>query len=214
MLLSDPLVLCAMFFAFLSLVFLIVAIALMTKKRYPAMARYFAAVVLLLFLMALFITISIANQGYHTLKGEELAATISVEPTGEHKFAARVLMPNGSEQVFPLEGDELSIDAYILKWSPPVNIFGQRTSYELERVTSRYTTTNDEKTKVPRACQLSYEKPLNMYELRQRFGIFYLLLEAEQASAAFCITNSPEEFKVMVSPTGLLIRKIDKVPGP
>jgi hypothetical protein len=123
-------------------------------------------------------------------------------------------MPNGSEQVFPLEGDELSVDAYILKWSPPVNIFGQRTSYELEHVTSRYTTTNDEKTKVPRACQLSYEKPLNMYELRQRFGIFYLLLEAEQASAAFCITNSPEEFKVMVSPTGLLIRKIDKVPGP
>jgi hypothetical protein len=214
MLLSDPLVLLAVLFAFFSLVFLVVAITLLVKKRYPAMARYFAAVVLLLFLSALFITISIANQGYHTLKGEELAATISVEPTGEHTFSARVLMPNGSEQVFPLEGDELSVDAYILKWSPPVNIFGPRTSYELARVTSRYTTTNDETTKVPAACQLSYEKPLSMYELRRRFGIFYLLLEAEQASAAFCITNSPEEFRVMVSPAGLAIRKIEKQPGP
>jgi hypothetical protein len=213
MLLSDPLVLLAMFFAFFSLVFLVVAITLLVKKRYPAMARYFAAVVLLLFLTALFITISIAGQGFHPLKGEELAATISVEPAGEQKFSARVLMPNGSEQIFSLAGDRLSVEAHILKWSPLVNIFGPRTSYELTRVAGQYTNPDDERTKVHTAYSLSYEKPLSMFLLRQRLGIFYLLLEAELASATIINTNSPEEFRVMVSPAGLAIKKIDKQYG-
>jgi hypothetical protein len=147
------------------------------------------------------------------LTGEELAATISVEPAGEQKFNARVSMPNGSEQVFCLSGDQLSVHAYILKWSPLVNLFGLRTSYELARVAGLYTNPDDERSKVPTACPLSYEKPLNMFELRQKFGIFYLLLEAEQVSAMLSNTKSPEEFKVMVSPAGLAIKKIDKQPG-
>jgi hypothetical protein len=123
-------------------------------------------------------------------------------------------MPSGSEQVFSLAGDQLSVDAHILKWSPLVNLFGLRTSYELTRVSGRYTTPDDEKAKFHTAYPLSYEKPLNMFQLRQRIPIFYLLLEAEQTSATFSNTNSPEELRLMVSPAGLLIRKIDKKPGP
>jgi hypothetical protein len=106
MLLSDPLVLFALFFAFLGVIFLIVTIALAVKKRYPAIARYFAASLLMLCLSALFGTISIASQGYRALTGEELAATIRVEPAGEQKFIASISMPNGSEQVFSLAGDQ------------------------------------------------------------------------------------------------------------
>jgi hypothetical protein len=39
------------------------------------------------------------------------------------------------------------------------------------------------------------------------------LLDAEYGSATFINSNSPEEFRLMVSTTGLLIRKIDKEPS-
>jgi hypothetical protein len=213
MLLSDPLVLLAMLFALLGLIFLIIAIAMIIKKRSSALAKNFVTALLLLSLSALFGTISIASQGYRALSREELAATISVEPTGEQKFNARVSMPNGSEHIFSLAGDQLYVDAHILTWSPLANIFGPHTSYELARVGGRYTVPDDETTKIHTAYSLSYEKPLNMFDLRQRFAMFYLLLDAENASAAFINTNSSEEFSVMVSPTGLLIRKSDKEPG-
>jgi hypothetical protein len=161
-------------------------------------------------LSALFSTISIAIQGYHALILEELAATVKVEPTGEQKFIARFTLPDGSEKVFFLAGDQLYIDAHILKWKPLANIFGQHTSYELDRVAGRYALLNDETTKVHTVYSLSKDRPLDMFELRRRFTFLNPLLDAEYGSATFINSNNTEEFRVMVSTTGLLIRKTEK----
>jgi hypothetical protein len=213
MLLSNPLIFLAILFALLGLIFLIVAVVMIVKKRSFAMSMCFITSLLMIFLSALFGTISIASQGYHTLTSEELAATIRVEPTGEQNFNARVLMPNGSEHVFALAGDQLYVDAHILKWKPPATLFGLRTSYELANVAGRYTIPVDGRIKDPAAYSLSYEKPLNMFDLRQKYVLFDLLLDVEHASAAVINTNRSEEFSVMVSLKGLLLRKIDKEPG-
>jgi hypothetical protein len=53
---------------------------------------------------------------------------------------------------------------------------------------------------------------LNMFEIRRRFVALSLLLDAEYGSATYINANSAEELKVMVSTTGLLIRKSDKKP--
>jgi hypothetical protein len=49
-----------------------------------------------------------------------------------------------------------------------------------------------------------------MFELRRRFAMLNPLLDAEYGSATFINTNTAEEFTVMVSTTGLLIRKVEK----
>jgi hypothetical protein len=213
MLLSNPLVFLAILFALLGLIFIIIAIVMVMKRKSFALSMNFVTALLILFLSALFGTISIANQGYHTLTGEELAATIRVEPTGEQKFNAWVSMPNGSEHVFSLTGDQLSVDAHILQWKPLANIFGLRTSYELANVAGRYSTPIDEKTKVLTTYSLSYEKPLNMFDLRRKFALFNPLLDAEHTSATIINTNRFEEFRVMVSSKGLLLGKINKETG-
>jgi hypothetical protein len=52
-----------------------------------------------------------------------------------------------------------------------------------------------------------------MFDLRRRFAILNPLLDAEYGSATFINSNSTEEFRVMVSTTGLLIRKTEKGTG-
>lgn len=213
MTLSNPLIVTAMLFALLGLIFFILTIAALKKKKFLGSAFKLVVALLMVSLSALFGTISIAIQGYHALTLEELAATVKVEPAGDQKFLARFTLPDGSEKTFSLSGDQLYIDAHILKWKPLANFFGQHTSYQLDRVAGRYAAINDETTKVHTVYSLSKDSSLDMFDIRRKFAFLNPLLDAEYGSATFISTNSPEEFKVMVSTTGLLIRKTEKATG-
>jgi len=206
----NPLIIFVMLFALLGLIFLIMAIGALKKRKLFGTAMNFVTALLILSLSALFGTISIALQGYQALTREELAAIVKVQPVGEQKFIARFTMPAGSEKVFSIAGDQLYVDAHILKWNPLANIFGLHTSYELDRVAGRYENLDDEKKKVHTVYSLSKDRPLDIFKLRHRYAILKPLLDTEYGSATFIYTKSTEEFRVMVSTTGLLIRKTGK----
>lgn len=209
----DLVIVSALLFAFLSLIFLIASFAAAKKRKLFAAGTSLLTALLMLSLSALSGTISIAIQGYHALTHEALAATVKITPVGVQQFTANVTLPDGRQKIFPLAGDELYIDAHILKWKPWANILGLHTSYELDRIAGRYAALSDETTKPHTVYTLSKEKPVNMFELRRRFAALDPFLDAEYGSATFINTNAAEEFKVMVSTTGLLIRKTEKEPG-
>ncbi|MFO7665705.1 MAG: hypothetical protein R6V76_03720 [Desulfobacterales bacterium] len=209
MIVLSPMIV-AMLFALLGLLFLVITILALKKKKLLGTAMSLVIALLMLSLSALFGTISVAIKGYHALTREELAAIVKVEPTGAQMFTARFFMPDGSEKVFSLAGDQLYVDAHILKWKPLANIFGLHTSYELDRVAGRYAIINDETTKVRTVYSLSKDRPLDLYDLRRRFATLSSLLDAEYGSATFTNSNGTEEFRIMVSTTGLLIRKTEK----
>jgi hypothetical protein len=212
---TNPLLIFSCFFALLGLIFPIIMFSGTKRRTLFASSANLLTALLMLSLAALSGTISIAIQGYNALTREEIAATVKIEPTGNQKFTARFVMPDGSENTFSLSGDQLYVDAHILKWKPLVNIFGLHTSYELDRVGGRYASLSDEKTKPRTVFSLAKEKPinLNMYDLRQKFSMLTPFLDAEYGSATFINTNKAEEFKVIVSTTGLLIRKISDQAG-
>ena len=204
---SNPPIVLALLFAFLGLVLLIVVFAAIRKKKISDTALSALAAFSMLALSALFATISIAIQGYQAFTHEELAAIVKVEPVGGQKFNARFTMPDGSTKTFSLAGDQLYVDAHILKWKPLANVLGLHTSYELDRVAGRYTVLNDETTKARTVYALSKDKPLDMFNLRLKFAMLKPLLDAEYGSATFINSSSADEFRVMVSTSGLLIRK-------
>jgi len=211
--LLNPLIIIAATFALLGIAFLIMTIAVLRRKKFIGTVMNLMLALLLLALSALFGTITIGIQGYYALTREEVAATVKVEPAGEQKFTARFTMPDGSEKKFLLAGDQLYVDAHILKWKPLANFLGLHTFYQLDRVGGRYANIADETTRGRTVFPLSKDTPLDMFDLRQRFAWLNPLLDAEYGSATFINTNSAEEFRVMVSTTGLLIRKIDKDSG-
>ncbi|MCA1765816.1 MAG: hypothetical protein LC633_06175 [Desulfobulbaceae bacterium] len=212
MAISDPLNIIAIIFALLALIFFIKMIGGIRKGRLLSSSTCGLTALLLLTSAALFATISIATHGYQALTREELAATVNIEPSGNQQFKARVILADGSEQSFILAGDQFYVDAHILKWKPLANIFGLHTSYELDRVGGRYVTLQDEITRERTVYSLSRNKPLNMYDLRRRFAVLAPLLDTDYGSATFINSNRPEEYRLLVSTTGLLIRKSDNQP--
>lgn len=205
----SALVIVAIVFGALSLVFLIGGIAAARKRRLMGSAFGIVLALLFLSLSALCATITVATQGYRALTREEVAARVIVSRLTPTRFSARFTFADGREQHFTLAGDEFYVDAHILKWKPVANFMGLHTAYELDRVAGRYVKVEDEQSLRRTVYPLAEEKTLDMYDLRTRFPVFKPLVDAEYGSATFIPVKDWAEFEVRVSTTGLLIRKID-----
>jgi hypothetical protein len=150
--------------------------------------------------------IGIGVQGYRALTHEEIAARITVKPAGEKRFHATFRFPDGREANYELAGDEIYVDAHILKWHPRANVLGLHTGYELDRVAGRYHAVKDER-EAPRTVHaLGRERPVDLYAIARRYDFLGPILDAEYGSAVFVPVSKPAELELRVSTTGLLIR--------
>lgn len=156
--------------------------------------------------------IAFGIQGYQTLTREEIAAHISVSPLAPQRFAASFRYPDGRVANFIIAGDEIYVDAHILKWQPLANLFGLHTAYELGRVGGRYRDIEQERAAERTIHSLSQDKQVNLFALRQRHTMLALLLDAKYGSATFVPVTQPAELELKVSTTGLLIREIPLLP--
>jgi len=204
----TPLLTVSAVFLVLSVLFFVAAVVAIKKRQLSGTFTSVVLAMLLLTLAALFGTFTIATQGYRALIHEEMAAVIKTEPTGYRTLRAHFRFPDGREATFELAGDELYVDAHILKWKPIVNILGIHTYYELDRVAGRYADLADERTKARTIFPLAREKPLNMFSLCQRYRFLEPLVDAEYGSASFITADMPAELELRISTTGLMIRKV------
>ncbi len=163
---------------------------------------------LLLAVGALAATIAIGTHGYTALTREDIAATLLVQPTGPQRFSATVRYPDLREVKFELAGDEVYVDAQILKWKPIANVFGLHTAYELDRIAGRYRSIDHERSAARTVFPLSRDKPLDLFDLRRRYTFLAPLLDAEYGSASYVVVSRPAEIELRVSTTGLLMREV------
>lgn len=209
---SNALIIVAVMFGLLSIVFLIVSGVALQKRHFLGGTVSLTLVLLLLSLSALCGTITVATQGYRALTHEEIAVVVSTEPAGKQRFSARLQFPDGRDTTLELAGDQLYIDARILKWKPIVNFLGLHTAYELDRVGGRYVDIDDEQQKERTLISLAQQnKRLDMFDLRQQYVLLSPLLDAEYGSATYITAKKAAAFQVLVSISGLLIREVEGV---
>lgn len=194
----------------LAAAFLTVAVLAARRKRLFGTTLGAGASLLLFALAALLATISVATQGYRALTREDLAATIVVRPTGLHQFTALVTFPDGRDTMFVLTGEQVYVDAHILKWKPIANVLGLHTAYELDRIGGRYVDLEHERDSARTIFSLSEPKPVDMFSLRRRWAAFAPLLDAEYGSGTFVTAERLDSLEVLVSTSGLLIRRVGR----
>jgi hypothetical protein len=202
----DPLLIAAGVCGFLCILFLLAFIAAFRKRKVLGAVRNFTFTFLMLVLALLFATITVSLKGYQALTHEELAATVEIMPVGDQKFVAHFTFPDSTVSEIELAGDELYVDAHILKWKSFANLFGLHTLYELDRVAGRYSEIEEETSKDRTVYSLAKEKMVDIFDLRVEHEILSFLLDAEYGSASFINVSKSAKFKIMVSTTGLLIR--------
>lgn len=209
---SSPYFITALVLTLFGIVLIISGFAALMRGRLSSFSMQSLLSLLLLAGGGLTFMVSLGIQGYQTLTREEIAATISVSPVAPQRFAASFRYPDGRISNFIIAGDEIYVDAHILKWQPIANLFGLHTSYELDRVGGRYRDIEQERSAERTLHTLSEEKPINLFSLRQKHTILAILLDAKYGSATFIPVTEPAELELKVSTTGLLLREKVKPP--
>jgi hypothetical protein len=206
-LITSPFYLAAITLGTLGAILIVAGIAALIRARPLRFALRTLAGLVLLSIGGLAGAIAIGTQGYLALTREDVAARLFVEPRGPQRFVAMVRFPDGREAAFELAGDEIYVDAHIIKWKPLANILGLHTAYELDRVGGRYNAIEEERSAVRTVYSLAQDKPVDLFGLRRRYAFLSVLLDAEYGSATFIPVTGSAELELRVSTTGLLIRE-------
>ena len=204
---DAPLFLLAAIFGVLGVLLILAGIGSFFYLQLKQSAIRVVAGLLLLALGTLAGTISVGMMGYRALTREDVAANIAVKPTGKQRFMATFRFPDGRESTYELAGDEIYVDAHILKWHPYANLIGLHTAYEIDRVAGRYHAVKDEREAVRTVHALARDKPVDLYALGRRYTFLAPVLDAEYGSATFVPVTRSAELELRVSTTGLLMRE-------
>lgn len=167
----------------------------------------------LLALGGLVAAILFGMQSYRALTREEVVGLVNVRPVGPQRFDAHVRLADGRQLGFVLAGDELYMDAHILKWKPFAAVLGLHTAYQLDRIAGRYRSLEHERTSVRTVHSLAPDTPIDLFDLRRRFAFLAPFYDAEYGSATFVAVTRPAELELRVSTTGLLIREAAPTQG-
>lgn len=162
----------------------------------------------------LLMAVVVGMHGYRTLTHEEVAATIHVHPLGPQSFVARFDLADGRQLSYEIAGEQLYVDAHILKWKSYSNLLGLHTAYELDRVGGRYMRIEDERAKARSLYSLKPDRVLDMFELRHRYSWLAPVLDAEYGSGTFVPAMYPATYELRVSTTGLLMRPVSPITPP
>ena len=206
-LIASPLLLATAALGTTGAILLVAAIVAMARGKPLRFATRALAGIVLLLLAAMMGAVAFGMQGYQALTREEVAARMSVRPAGAQRFQATLRFPDGRMATYELLGDEIYVDAHILKWKPAANFIGLHTSYELDRVAGRYRGIEQERSAPRSVHSLARDRPVDLFGLRQRHAFLAPLLDAEYGSATFVPVTGPAELELRVSTTGLLIRE-------
>jgi hypothetical protein len=192
---------------FLGLIFGILVYRSWRHRRIMGGLSYLLLSLVMALSALLALVISAGSIGYKALVREDLAATVYIMPLGVQQFQARIVCPDTRDTAFAIAGDELYVDARILKWKPLVNVLGLHTAYCLDRVAGRYVDINDERTKVRTLYSLhGWMKPWDLFFLRTRYSFLAPILDAYYGSAAFVPVRDVKVIKILVTTSGLITR--------
>lgn len=208
----DPLHLAAAVCAVAAMLCALAAVALLRRPRGVVRVGAGALSVLLALALvaggALCAVVAAGLSGYRALTREDLAATVHTVPTGPQVFEAQIELPDGSEANYILAGDQFAIEARILKWHPWANLLGLHTAYELDRVTGRYVSIEDERQRPRTVFPLSPVHPVDLFAWRAKLPWLAPVVDAEYGSSTFTRGDREATYEVRVSTTGLLVREV------
>ena len=148
--------------------------------------------------------LAVGTKGYRALTLEEVAAVVHTERLDDERFQAHFRFPEGDTLSVTLNGDELYVDAHILKWKAWVNILGLHTEYELDRVAGRFSDLEKEQSSRRTVYSVATRKPYDVFRLARSRPVLLPVVDAEYGSASFVPAEGT--YELLVSTSGLLFR--------
>lgn len=179
------------------------------KRRLGAFARRLPWMLSAVLLALLLAAVAVGLRGYAALTHEEVAGTFSItRADAEERFVVEWRPANAPQTKTRavLRGDQVSMEARVLKWAPWANILGLHTHYAIDRVSGRYASVQDARRKPATAVELNPPSSLDLFAFARMLPSWVPLVDATYGSSTFIEAKDSERWSVLVSTSGLLLR--------
>lgn len=159
-------------------------------------------------LAAWLVLVAVNLYGFHELSAETPIATVSFRNVGVQSYIATVTGVEGKSRDYALRGDQWQIDARVVKWKMPLALLGLKPGYQLDRISGRYYSLEDERSKPRTVYSLHGDTPgIDIWQ-RAREG-WSFLVDARYGSATYLPMADGAIFEVSVTPGGLIARPVN-----
>ncbi|WP_250464047.1 cation/multidrug efflux pump [Microbulbifer litoralis] len=167
---------------------------------------------LLLLAVALMIVLVAADvYSYRNLAEEHSVGTVAFRELGAQHYEAKFSDEDGLAQRFELHGDQWQLDARLLKWKGPLARWGIQPAYRLDRLSGRYLTLQDERSKQRTVHQLTGSNyGVDVWQSLRSIDRKLSFVDAVYGSATFLPMEDGAVYDVRISHSGLLARPLNQ----
>lgn len=209
----SPIWLIVVLLVLLALLLTVSAVGAFRKRRVMGGAVASLVAVLLVAVAAAAGAAAWSLAGFEALTRETVAATVRIEtdPDQTDAFDAHVRFASGEERTFRLAGDQVVVEAQIVKWHPWAHMAGLTTAYRLDRIAGRYRDLDAERTRPRTVESLSEELPpfaATLFRAAEGRSWLEPLVDARYGSGTFVAADADDLVEVRVSTSGLLMRSV------
>src|SRR3954469_11822574 len=165
---SPALILAAIAFGAVGVIVVIASFVALVRMRAILFAFLLLIGLLLLSVGSRAGMIGLGIQGYRALTREDVVARLSVQPAAPQRFLVTFRYPDGRELPLEIAGDQVYVDAHILKWKPIANMICRHTAYKLDPTAGGYSDIAQERVAKRPVHSLRQAKPVDLFRMRQR----------------------------------------------
>lgn len=145
---------------------------------------------------------------FHVFVREEVIANVAVQRLGPSSFTLTYDPVAGEPVVATLEGDQWAVTGGIIKWAPWVAVLGLRNYHKPMRVSGQYSRLEEQRRHLPSIQPLVPGAMDRFWEALYRLQPYVPFVDAVYGSSAYVYAEPGASFRVYVSPTGYLIKRV------
>jgi len=144
--------------------------------------------------------------GYSRLVDEQLVSRIEFSEAASGEYVARLMVDGQIDRLFTLRGDEWQMDARVVNWKPPATLLGLDPIYQLDRLSGRYSSIDDEMSEQRTVHALSDELTFDVWHVARRFPVLMPGVDAYYGTATYLPMADGARFEVTLTRTALIAR--------
>jgi len=155
------------------------------------------------------ILLAFSYYGYGRLVDEQLVSRIEFSQASPDEYVARLMIDGRTDRMFTLRGDEWQMDARVVNWKPPATLLGLDPIYQLDRLSGRYSSIDDEMSEQRTVHALSDELAFDVWHVARRFPVLMPGVDAYYGTATYVPMADGARFEVTLTRTALIARPVN-----
>ena len=156
------------------------------------------------------IMLAFSYYGYGRLVDEQTIGRIGFTQSAPEQFVARLMLDDQQDRMFELLGNEWQMDARVVTWKPPATMLGLDPIFQLDRLSGRYSSLDDERSKVRSVHSLSEPIAMDVWRFARKYPKLTPGVDAHYGTATYLPMVHGAVFEVTMTRTGLIARPVNE----